>query len=84
MIPRINFTTFRIFRGPLHIPQTSNWSGNFFAASYSKPALNSSKRYIVLHSQTYLEKEMLATLNAGFSSEKIDKDCIDFILIFRL
>ena len=34
---RINFIPFRIFRGP-PIPQTSNWSGTFFAVSYSKLA----------------------------------------------
>ena len=34
--------------------------------------------------QSYLEKEMLVTLNAGFNSEKINKNIVDFIVIFRL
>ena len=35
------------------IPQTSNWSGTFFAISYSKPALVSTRHCIANNSQTF-------------------------------
>ena len=37
--------SFRSFRGPIFRKPVSNWSGPFFAVSYSKPALVSFKFY---------------------------------------
>ena len=38
-------------------PQTSNWSGTFFAVSYSKPALGAKMRFVNVKKISWLHSE---------------------------
>ena len=54
IIQDLFYTVQNLQRSP--IPQTSNWSGTFFAVSYCKLALEASDRTIVYNDKMFLVK----------------------------
>ena len=51
------YTIGNLQRSP--IPQTSNWSGTFFAVSYSKPALGDKLSGYVIYNSINLTKKII-------------------------